>query len=289
MIQTLGWGGLLAVVLVGLLALFYAFVVLPVAVLRIRVWNIRRDGWSARMRIAVLTDIHAGEPFVGRLRIRRLVETINAQRADLIVLLGDTTPGHIFVSSIPEPELAKILSGLRAPQGVFAVMGNHDWWEDRATQAKGVGPPPMARAFESEGIPVLENDALQLPNGVWLAGLGDQLAFRRKNGDHVGVDDLDGTLAQVPDQVSTILLAHEPDIFPKVPDRVGLTLSGHTHGGQVRLFGWSPKVPSKYGNRFAYGHVREGTRDIVISAGIGCSILPLRIGVAPEVTIVNIA
>ncbi len=73
-----------------------------------------------------------------------------------------------------------------------------------------------------------------------------------------------------------------------MPDRVALTLSGHTHGGQVRLFGYSPLVPSRFGNRFAYGHVREGGRDIVISGGLGCSILPVRLGVPPEITVIEL-
>ena len=84
-----------------------------------------------------------------------------------------------------------------------------------------------------------------------------------------------------------ILLAHEPDIAVRVPDRVSLTLSGHTHGGQVRLFGWSPLVPSDFGNRFAYGHVREPC-DIIISGGLGCSIAPVRIGVPPEIVLVTL-
>jgi predicted MPP superfamily phosphohydrolase len=84
----------------------------------------------------------------------------------------------------------------------------------------------------------------------WLAGLGDQLAFqptrRLYPGRRIGVDDLAGTLRKVPDGDPVILLAHEPDIMPRVPERVSLVLSGHTHGGQVRLFGWSPVVPSRY-------------------------------------------
>ena len=85
-----------------------------------------------------------------------------------------------------------------------------------------------------------------------------------------------------------LLLAHEPDIFPEVPDRVALTLSGHTHGGQVRLFGWSPMVPSMYGNRFAYGHIVEEGRDLVVSAGLGNSIYPVRFGVPPEITMIEL-
>jgi predicted MPP superfamily phosphohydrolase len=125
-----------------------------------------------------------------------------------------------------------------------------------------------------------------------LAGLGDQLAFwpsrRRYPGRRVGVDNLDATLAKVPENEAVILLAHEPDIMVRVPERVALVLSGHTHGGQVRLFGWSPVVPSRYGNRFAYGHVREQC-DLIVSGGLGCSIAPFRFGVAPEIVVVTIS
>lgn len=79
------------------------------------------------------------------------------------------------------------------------------------------------------------------------------------------------------------LLAHEPDIFPKVPSRVSLTLSGHTHGGQVRLLGYSPVVPSRFGNRFAYGHVVEENRNLIVSGGLGFSLLPVRFGMRPEI------
>lgn len=74
-----------------------------------------------------------------------------------------------------------------------------------------------------------------------------------------------------------------------MPDRVCLTISGHTHGGQVRLFGWSPVVPSAYGNRYAYGVVAEAGRTLVVSGGIGCSIAPIRVGMVPEITVIEIA
>ena len=73
-----------------------------------------------------------------------------------------------------------------------------------------------------------------------------------------------------------------------MPDRVSLTLSGHTHGGQVRMFGYSPMVPSRYGNRYAYGHIVEDNRHLVVSGGLGCSILPVRIGVPPEIVMVDV-
>src|ERR1700723_1336786 len=95
-------------------------------------------------------------------------------------------------------------------------------------------------------------------------------AFRFRPGRRIGLDDLTATLGKVTDDAPVILLAHEPDIAMRVPARVALQLSGHTHGGQVRLFGWSPVVPSRYGNRLAYGHMR-GHFDLIFSGGPGCS------------------
>jgi predicted MPP superfamily phosphohydrolase len=104
----------------------------------------------------------------------------------------------------------------------------------------------------------------------------------------IGIDDLAGTLRRVPESDPVILLAHEPDIMVQVPERVSLVLSGHTHGGQVRLFGWSPIVPSRFRNRYAYGHVREQC-DLIVSGGLGCSIIPVRFGMPPEIVLVSIA
>jgi predicted MPP superfamily phosphohydrolase len=119
---------------------------------------------------------------------------------------------------------------------------------------------------------------------LWIAGLGSQWAFPRG-----GADDLAAALAPLAsDEAPAILLAHEPDVFPRVPRRVALTLSGHTHGGQVRLLGYSPVVPSRYGNRYAYGHVEEDGRHLVVSGGLGCSIAPVRFGVPPEITVIEL-
>jgi predicted MPP superfamily phosphohydrolase len=103
----------------------------------------------------------------------------------------------------------------------------------------------------------------------------------------IGVDDLSATMAKITDDAPVILLAHEPDVAPRVPARVALQLSGHTHGGQVRLFGWSPVVPSRYGGKFAYGHSREKC-DVIVSGGLGCSIMPFRLGVPPEIVLVTL-
>ena len=275
--------------LAGLFAAIYGFIIEPGLRLRVRRWHVRRADWTAPpLRIVALSDIHLGAPYVGLRRLRQVVRRANALNPDLIVLLGDYAAGHHFVTApVPIAEAAPELAKLSAPQGVHAILGNHDWWDDLAAQRRGSGPNLYAQALEDVGIPVLSNAAVR-KDSFWLAGLEDQLAIRR-DGRWTGLDDLPGTLAQVTDDAPVVLLAHEPDIFPQVPERVALTLSGHTHGGQVRLFGWSPVVPSRFGNRYAYGHVREEGRDLVVSGGIGCSMLPVRVGMPPEITVIEIA
>ena len=283
--------GLLGTFLAGLFAATYGFFIEPALRFRVRRWTVRHADWpmDKPLKVAVVADLHMGDPYVPLARLERIVARTNALGADLIVILGDLTAGHRFVTgTIPPGDTAAVLARLSAPLGVCAVLGNHDWWDDPQAQKRKRGPVETGIALERHGIPVLENQAIELPNGIWVAGLGDQLALVQGRGRYTGVDDLPATLDQVPDGAPAILLAHEPDIFPKVPDRIPLTLSGHTHGGQVRLFGWSPIVPSRFGNRFAYGHVQEGTRHLVVSGGIGSSIMPVRFGVVPEITLVTL-
>jgi uncharacterized protein len=252
-----------------------------------------------KLSIGVIADVHAGGPAMPLDRIEAIVNDTNALKPDIIVLLGDFAASYKFKTrKIAAEEWSAVLGKLRAPLGVHAVLGNHDWWDDLTAQRNGKGPVIGRRMLEKVGgIPVYENDAVRLSkNGkpFWLAGLGDQLALldgrRRGLRRFRGVDNLPATLAKVTDDAPIILLAHEPDIFPQVEDpRVAVTLSGHTHGGKVRLLRYSPMVPSRFGNRFAYGHVHENNRHMVVSGGLGCSILPVRIGVPPEIVMVDVA
>ncbi len=122
----------------------------------------------------------------------------------------------------------------------------------------------------------------------WLAGTASIVAIPLGGNRYRGLDDLPATLGAVTDAEPVILLAHEPDLFVRVPERVSLTLSGHTHGGQVRLFGRSFVTPSEFGNRFAYGHVEEAGRHLIVSGGLGASIVPVRLGVPPEIVVIDI-
>ena len=276
----------------------YAFGIEPLWRLRVARYRVALPRWPAHspLKVAMLADLHAGEPQMPVSRIAEIVDTTNALDADLIVLLGDYTASHRWQTRRVAPgEWAGELARLKARLGVHAVLGNHDWWEDAAAQRAQRGPTLARRALEHVGIPVHENDAVRLEagsgTGFWLAGLGDQLAIvnrMRQGAPFRGVDNLPAVLAKVSDDAPVILLAHEPDIFPQVPQRVALTLSGHTHGGQVRLVGWSPYVPSRYGNRYAYGHVVEANRHLIVSGGLGCSLIPVRFGMPPEIVLVEV-
>lgn len=260
----------------------------------IRRYRISPPGWplDLKLKMAVLADIHAAEPLMPADRVAAICAMANDLKPDVVALLGDYMTTHPFVSApVPAEAWSQALKELKAPLGVHAILGNHDWWDDRRSQSAKHGPPEARRALEKVGIPVYENDAVRLlMNGrpFWLVGLGDQLAFKLGRRRFRGVDDLSGAMAKVSDTAPVVLLAHEPDVFVRVGKRVSLTLSGHTHGGQVRLLGYSPMVPSKYGNRFAYGHIVEDDRHLVISGGLGCSIVPVRIGVPPEIVLIEL-
>jgi len=267
----------------------------PVVQLGVTRYDLTPPRWPKgfRLRIAAIADLHACDPWMSIDRIHGIVERTNALNADLIVLLGDYVAGHRHVTRfIAADEWAPVLAGLKAPLGVHAVLGNHDWWEDKTVQREGKGLPPALRALEAAGIPVYENDAKRLTKDgrpFWLAGLGDQLAYmparRFRPVRRIGVDDLGATLKKVTDDAPVILMAHEPDVARRVPSRVALQLSGHTHGGQVRMLGWSPVAPS--GQDLTYGHIRMNC-DVIVSGGLGCSLMPFRLGVPPEIVLVTL-
>jgi predicted MPP superfamily phosphohydrolase len=178
---------------------------------------------------------------------------------------------------------------------VHAVLGNHDWWEEHSVQRRRRGPTKAGLALQDAGITLHENACQRLVKDgqpFWIAGLGDQWAYWpltwNGRGVYEGVDDLSCTLAWVTDDAPIVLMAHEPDIFPLVPDRVALTIAGHTHGGQVRLLGYAPVVPSKYGSRYVYGHIVERGRNLIVSGGLGCSGLPVRLGSPPEIVLIEL-
>jgi len=250
-------------------------------------YRLSPPGWRARHRLAitVIADLHAGGPNMGIARVRQVIDMANALGGDLIVVLGDYFASHRFVTEVvPPPAWAAELARLRAPLGVHSILGNHDWW---------YGITGVRKAFAGVQLPLMENDAVLIGEPgrrFWLAGLGDQLAHYVSPGRFRGEDDLAGTLEKITTNDPVILLAHEPDIFTQVPERVSLTIAGHTHGGQIKLPLLPPLwAPSQYGARFAYGHIVERGRHLIVSGGLGCSKVPLRLGVPPEILRIELA
>jgi len=250
------------------------------------------------LRVAVLSDLHAGWPFVPLTRVARCVDTVLAQDADLILLPGDffSEKKGLLRPLAMAPVVAE-LARLEAPLGVYGVLGNHDWKDDPAAQARRAGPVAIAEALRAVGIDVLQNESRCLAHaGVDfdLAGLDSQRAFGSKPrvaSQSLGADDLDQALSAVSPDRFCLLMAHEPDIFPVVARHtkaVDLTVSGHTHAGQIQFFGRPVIVPSQHGARYAHGHIHEAGRDLIVSAGIGCSGLPLRFGAVPEIVVIEI-
>jgi predicted MPP superfamily phosphohydrolase len=262
-------------ILAPFLVVVWAFGIEP-GLLVVRHVRMELPGWHDNVKIAVLSDLHVGSPHVGIDKLRRIVEKTNAENPALVVLLGDYViggpggSGGVRGGGFVEPEaIAAELKNLHARLGVFAVLGNHDWWYNGDR---------IGGAFTQAGIPVLENRAVHVGNSFWLGGIADYWTR---------VPDIEGTLEQVDDGDPVILITHNPDIFPDVPDRVSLLLAGHTHGGQVQLpvigtLVTTSKLGYNAGNFFEHGH------HLFVTTGIGTSIVPVRFGVPPEIVILTL-
>jgi predicted MPP superfamily phosphohydrolase len=235
-------------------------------------WPERLDGLKA----GVLSDLHAGVPHVGLDAIGRAVDALNARAPDVHLLLGDhLDASQIWRRDLKPEAVARALARLEAPLGTISVVGNHDWRNsgDR-----------MWRALAEVRITVLENRAVELQpagrGGFWVAGLADMRHLR---------PSVRLALRDVPADAPVIVLSHDPDMFPELPDRVALTLAGHTHGGQVAIpLLRRPMLPSSYGERYARGHIVEHGRHLLVTSGIGTSGLPIRLLAPPEVLVVTL-
>lgn len=245
--------------------------------------------WPAALslRIVMLSDFHFAEPWVNMEALEGIMAKANALAPDIVLLLGDFEEGPRFSRPIAARDWAARLAHLQAPLGTFAVLGNHDYPRIGRNPAAVPHPPALVALIEA-GVDVLVNRARRLSwrnAAFWLAGLGDQIA---QFPDGRRLADLSGTLAAVTDNAPVILMAHEPEIFPSVPRRVALTLSGHLHRGQIRLFGHAPIVPSGFGQRFLHGHIVENGQHLVVGAGLGHSGIPLRFQAPPEIVVIEL-
>lgn len=256
---------------------FWAFLIEPNRLIT-RQETISISNWPKALdglKIAVISDIHAGGWGIDNQKLRLIVERTNQLQPELIVILGDYMSADSSTSDRMEPEVfAPVLKDFRAPLGVYSVLGNHDWWWDGRRVRQGL---------ESNGIKVLEDEVFELKargTSVWLAGLADLWTRPQRIAE---------TIAKTPQGLPVIALTHNPDIFPRIPERVPLLIAGHTHGGQVRfpIIG-TAVVPSNFGERYVRGHLFENNHHLFVTTGIGTSILPLRFGVPPEIVLLTL-
>ncbi|MBC8447176.1 MAG: metallophosphoesterase [Chloroflexi bacterium] len=222
------------------------------------------------LTIAHLSDLHLG-PYLGAAELAHAVEMAQQLRPQLVVISGD------FVSRGGEWQRAEMLAplaALQAPLGVFAVLGNHDHWTNAAW---------VTVAVQRLGITVLSNGAQQLSDatqGLWLVGVDDIW---------VGAEDLPRALSGVPDSACRLLLVHEPDFADKAARwGIDLQLSGHSHGGQVRLpLVGAPLLPL-WGQKYPIGLQRAGDTWVYTNRGLGVIEPPVRFNCRPEVTLLTL-
>ena len=221
-------------------------------------------------RIAFLTDIHHG-PYTDISYVQSIVRTANLLQPDLILLGGDY--------SLRDPKYIgpcfEMLAELRAPMGVYGVLGNHDYWHGLQQTRDG---------FKTAKITELTN------RSEWIQKDGERFCL-------AGVDDLwcghpnaEAALGGAKAEDACLLLSHNPDFCETLRDRrVGLVLSGHTHGGQVVFPGGvAPFVPSWYGNKYLRGVVQAPETTVLVSRGLGTAILPVRFGSRPEINVITV-
>ena len=260
----------------------WAFLIEP-RLLVVRQVAIESPAWRGPpVRLGLISDTHVAAPHVDPARVARVVARMNAQHPDAVLLLGDYAGGHEPAATRAVPARSEILrgiaafKGLRAPLGVYAVLGNHDWWYDG---------PATERALTASGAAVLENRAVRVPRpdgAFWIAGLADLDSFRAE-------PSYARALAGVPAAAPVIVMSHWPDPFAQAPDRVALTVAGHTHCGQVNLPVLGRQVhASRAARRWGCGAYVDRGRHLFVTGGLGVSILPVRFRAPPEIVIVTL-
>jgi hypothetical protein len=219
-------------------------------------------------RIAFLSDVHAGH-YLTALDLERMAGLLASLEPDLVCLGGDLINQHARELDLLDAALER----LRAPLGTFAVPGNHDYVEPDEIDG-------WCAHLEARGVRVLRNRGVRLQHrgaSLWLCGVDDLT-----EGEPRLADALAGRRAGEP----SLLLSHHPDLFLEASARgVDLQLSGHTHGGQIRLLGWAPLHHSRFG--WVNGLYARGSSRLYVGRGAGVTALPVRIGTRGEITVLR--
>jgi predicted MPP superfamily phosphohydrolase len=236
-------------------------------------WPEQLNGFT----IALLSDFHYDHVFSAH-PIHAAIGMVNDLRPDLVALTGDFASmpwigSHEKAAAAAEP-CARLLRQLNAPQGLWSVLGNHDYFTD---------PDHVTAALTAEKIPVLANQSVPIErNGerFWLAGVDDVLGKAAR---------LDRTLRNVPKDEPVVLMVHEPDYADKVARYpVDLQLSGHSHGGQVRVPLVGPLYLPELARKYVWGLYKVGELTLYTNAGLGTVQIPVRFNCAPEITLLSI-
>jgi predicted MPP superfamily phosphohydrolase len=233
------------------------------------------------LRLVQLTDIHHG-PWLSLGHVRDVVEACNALRPDLVLLTGD----YVLHSSAYARPVVEELARLRPAIGTVAVLGNHDWSE---------GAGVVRREFAEAGLPLIDNARRVLtPDRELVDAACEGLALCGVEDLWRGKPDPRRALAGLPPAMPRLLLSHNPDVaeeadLVKSGLRVDLMISGHTHGGQIYVPGFgTPFIPSRYGQKYAQGLVQGPACPVFVCRGIGLATVPLRIGVPPEMSVLEL-
>lgn len=257
----------IVIMIIGMIVIIWSFKIEP-NLLEIKHYSIHNKNLSG-LRIVYATDFHIAKK--DKKRLEKIVETINTQNADLILLGGDFIKGHNNLKTMSPERIAAKLRKLKAPLGVFSVLGNHDWY---------IGGRKMKHALQASGIVVFENGNKIITykgHKFTLAGVADKITC---------VADSELALKNTPEP--RILLTHTPDVFPDISESVDLVLAGHTHGGQVKLpFIGALIVPLEHGRRYAEGFIDENGRKMIVSKGLGTSRLSIRFNCKPEIVVIE--
>ncbi|PVX28218.1 metallophosphoesterase [Sphingomonas pokkalii] len=258
---------LLAAIAIGILALGYHTATRDPVVRRLTVHLRDWPAGAPPMRVVLLSDLHVAGPDTPPSRLARVVAQVNALRPDLVLIAGDIEQERTISTQVYSgAEASAPLAGLRARLGVVAVLGNHDYSNAGTTDL----PPRLA----ANGVTVLRNQAVRR-GALTIAGADDLYHGKFRLGR------MTRAAAALPGPV--VVLSHTPDVAPSLPPSFRLVLAGHTHCGQIALpLIGPPKTASRYGRRFTCGLIREPGRDVLVTAGIGTSGVPLRIGAVPD-------
>lgn len=239
--------------------------------LKIPNWSRKLDG----LRVVAISDIHGGSNDVSEEKLRRLVELADGQNPDLIILLGDFVSeksGKHSDLRMSVETIAANLRGFKAKYGVYAVIGNHDWWYDETK---------VRTALEGSGVRILENEVLPIAvddETVYLWGIEDYWKNSR-----VPIAPFERIL----DKRNVIAITHNPDSLLKAPNEISLLFAGHSHGGQV-LFPFYGAVTFVNDPRFMKGFVEADGKHVFVTSGVGCSGPQIRFGVTPEIAVLNL-